>query len=282
MYHPSSTRLTGLILMLAASALLSDAASAITLRPSTFEESLYGGSYLGMTGDSTTPETLEGTSLVPGYAHATGHAFTRGGSLPRVEGYINVTSDNDYFTLLGSAGGRIDYWWTVEQTGGEPFTGPVPIDVHTRGHVDSSSFLDAGANNLYAQAFIELDDADGPLVYTAQACADVCTPGPISFDARFSGTASVDEAYRVTLIAAASGWASGVGATFTLEAWADPRIEISPAFARRDDFRLVFGNGVTAVPEPGTAAMLGAGALALLGLARRRAGSSAHGARRAG
>jgi hypothetical protein len=244
-------------------------AMAAGLPASAFAEEVGGGSYLYLIGDTTTPEYISGSSLLPGYAYVSGWAQTVGGSLPTASGLINITADNDVYTVYGGIHARVEYHWMVEQIGGDAYSGSVPIDVQVSGGIDSSAFLRAGPNNLYAQAYVPLPGTPGS--YMVNACStSTCTVGRLTFEESVSGMALVDRAYRVVLTASGSGAATYVGSTFTLSAWVDPRIEISPGFDRRDDFRLVFSNGISPVPEPATAGLALAGLIVVLGAARKR------------
>jgi hypothetical protein len=182
---------------------------------------------------------------------------------------VNVTADtNHIYAIFGGAYARTEYYWTIEQTGGAPYNATVPIDVHVSGGVDSSRFLQAGPSNLYAEVYMPLPGTPGS--YMVNACTvGPCTVGRLTFEQSATGEATVGEIYRVVLTASGSGSASYVGATFTLQAWVDPRIEISPSFDRRNDFQLVFSNGVNAIPEPASAWLAAFGLIGVLGWIRR-------------
>lgn len=265
-----SRAVSALITLAGTCTVLADGAFAVTLPDSGFFEQLGGGAYLNLEGDTATPETLSGSALYPGYAYVSGWATTVGGTLPSASGLVNLTVDTDYpNAIFAGIYARVDYYWAVEQLGGDPYAGSVPIDVRARGGLDSSLFGNAGTGILFAEALIPLPGTAGS--HMVNACTtSPCTTGPMSFDHSFTGMAVIDHVYPVTLTASGSGGAGYVGSTITLSAWVDPIIQISPTFDRRNDFRLVFSNGVSPIPEPASAWLAGAGLLGLVGWLRPR------------
>jgi len=248
-------------------------AEAATLEVSVFQESLYAEDLFLANGvDDSVPEHLTGSNRVA-YASASGRVATAGGALPRAEGELTMTAlGNPASGLFGRISARVYYEWRVERIGGDPYTGTVPIDVRTRGGVDSSVNVYAELKELWAQAEIQLPDTGLPDAYhAAVGCSRAgCTLGPVSFDHSFTGHATPDTTYTVVLTVLGSGNLKADTGTFSISGWVDPRIEIAPGFARRDDFRLVFGAGVTPVPLPAPWLLLLSGMLAS-GLSARRA-----------
>lgn len=68
-----------------------------------------------------------------------------------------------------------------------------------------------------------------------------------------------------TLTASGYCGADNIGSTLTLWSWVDPILQISPTFDPRNDVRQVFSNGISAIPDPASAWLAGAGPLGLLG-----------------
>lgn len=247
-------------------------AMAAALEQAVFQEYVYAqGIFHGFGSDDRAPESFIESGTVFDES-ASGYVATTGGSLPRAEGGITMTAiGNPGRVMFGSFSARVYYEWRVEQVGGDPYAGPVPIDVRTRGAVDSSITYGASIYNLWAQASIELPDAPAK-AHSARACVrGTCTYGPIAFDHSFSGNAQVDSIYIFELEALGSGNVSVDGAVLSMSGWVDPGIVISPSFARHDDFRIAFSAGIEPIPEPSGLAMLIAGGLVTAGaLARRR------------
>ncbi len=253
---------------------------AATLEQAVFQEYVYaGGLFHGLGVDDTLPESFV-ESATAADESASGHVRTTGGAFPRAEGALTMQAlGNPTRSMPGNFSARIYYERQVEQVGGDPWIGPVPIDVHTRGAVDSAVTYGASIYKLWAQAQIELPGAP-PVAHSARACVrGVCVHGPISFDHAFSGHAFPGTAYVVELETLGSGYVSVDRAVLSMSGWVDPGIAISPSFERADDFRLVFSQGIAPVPEPTGLALFVVGGATLLiavGRARRqRAGQSA-------
>ncbi len=248
-----------------ASGLVAAAPAAAVLPESRFYEYASG---LGRTaeGDQTLPETVSLDYEVPGSRSVVTSATTTGGALPRAEMQLTEMAYVDPFNPInGQALATIRYYWAVEQIGGDPFDGTVPVDIETHGRVSSSvETTGGGIGNLFAEAFFEVIN-DPNHIYQANACAGLdCEPGEFLMDEQFTVQATPDAANRVELTAGGNGSLLDTG-SYSFDGFVDPRIEISPSFARRADFRLVYSNGV--VPEP-SAGWLAAAALAAIAAAR--------------
>lgn len=264
-----SKRFAGALMCLAALPAFS-----ATLQHSVFQENMLAesGLFHEFGRDDFLPEAFARDEIIPGKAAARGQVRTAGGALPRAEGSMTVDSlTNTTGRLYGTFYARIYYEWTVERVG-PGADDPVPIDVHVRGGVDSTVPSSWNMEHLYAQAEIELPDTGRPSEYhLARGCVGpVCTPGPISFDDRFSGWAQPGAVYNVTLQVRGAGSDSVDGGPLSFSAWVDPAITISSAFARRDDFRLVFSAGIAPIPEPSSLLLMSAGLGVVLAFAMRR------------
>jgi len=260
--------------LLALGIFLPSMADAATLEQAVFQEYVYaGGLFHGLGVDDTLPESFV-ESATAADESASGNASTTGGAFPRAEGAITMRAiGNPTRSMAGNFSARAYYEWQLEQLGGDPWTGPIPIDVHTRGAVDSSVTYGASIYNLWAQAQIDLPGAP-PAAHSARACVrGVCTYGPIAFDHAFSGHAFPGTAYVVELETLGSGYVSVDRAVLSMSGWVDPGIVISPTFERAGDFRVVFSRGIAPVPEPTELALLVVGGATLpiaVGRSRRR------------
>lgn len=247
-------------------------AASATLEVAVFQEYVYAkGLFHGLGTDDTRPESFLESETAPDET-ASGYVSTTGGALPRAEGGITMEAiGNPGRDMAGSFSARVYYEWRVEQVGGDPYGGLIPIDVRTRGHVDSSVTYGASIYNLWAQADIELPGAP-PGAHSARGCVKGdCTYGPLSFDHAFSGLAVPGTTYVVELEALGSGHVGVDGAVLSMSAWVDPTIVISPGFERAGDFRIVFSEGILPVPEPAELTMLATGgAILAIAVGRRR------------
>ena len=245
--------------------------AAATLQTAVFQEYVYAqGLFHGLGTNDGLPEHFEESETASDET-ASGYVRTTGGALPRAEGALTMEAiGNPTRIMFGSFSARVYYEWRIEQVGGDPYSGPIPIDVHTRGAVDSSVTYGASIDNLWAQAKITLPDAPSEYHAAVGCSKGDCTYGPISFDDAFSGTALPDTTYVVILTALGSGNVSANRAVLSMSAWVDPTIVISPGFDRAGDFQIVFSEGILPVPEPSELAMLIAGGGALLFTVRRR------------
>jgi hypothetical protein len=208
-------------------------------------------------GDQTLPETVSLAYDIPGLRSVVGSATTIGDALPRGEMQLTLTAYATPFNPInGQALAAIRYYWAVEQIGGDPFDGEVPVDIETHGRVSSTvETTNGGIGNLFAEAFFEIIN-DPDHLYQANACADFhCETGEFLMDEQFTVQATPDAENRVDLTVGGNGTLYDIG-FFSIEGFVDPHIEISPSFARRADFRLVFSNDV--VPEPDTGLLLAA------------------------
>jgi len=165
------------------------------------------------------------------YASISGHAFG--------EGLVDVAG----------VFGALDY--SLEVTGGKPGD-VVPLDVDA---VLKAVPIEIG------YAFAEIDvSADGTAEETI--CSLGCAVGVTGFDGTLTVNAVSGTIYTDAIhLEIEAGGARGGAADFNGgTASADPRIFVDPSFAGASDYSVVLspgiGNGVRAVPEPATWAML--------------------------
>lgn len=109
----------------------------------------------------------------------------------------------------------------------------------------------AWIGDIYAHALAYIDTLGVEVPQGVRSCIPgPRTDTPRSFGSAFTGYAVPGQPIRASLVASVSGGALETSDAFAGVAWTDPVIGISPSCARRDDFRIVFSEGVTAVPEP--------------------------------
>lgn len=248
---------------------------AVVVPHATFEEETSATS-LGYEhgADPLLPERVSFENRIPSLGSGYGWAATSGGSLPMAAAHADVTSETVFRDMWSGSSASVNYYFYLEQIGGTPVTEQIPIDFVTRGGIVASATEHAWVSDVYAHALVYVDTHDVDIPQGVHSCIPApCSGTPKSFEYAFTGYAIPEQLVRVSLIASVSGGTSRPGAKFSGDAWVDPVIGISPTYARRDDFRLVFSEGVTAVPEPSTAWLGGIGMLVLgaaLGVRRRR------------
>lgn len=241
-------------------------AGAATLPAATFYELVIYPS-VELEGDVMNPEVVS-VLLDEDWRAVDAAASTWGGARPAIHARTALTVNAPGYerTYYGGASGEIRYYWSLEQVGGDPFDGLVPVEISITGRVQyMGSTGRAGASSVSVRAdFTEMG--------SGQARYFSVTPPLDEHGLPIVGTGTLDERYtamiepgrrnRVDLWAGAGGWVTVAG-SFAAEAWIDPRIVIAADFARRDDFRLSFSAGVSPVPVP-PAALLMASAIAAL------------------
>jgi hypothetical protein len=155
------------------------------------------------------------------------------------------------------------YYWKVEQIAGPPRS-MAPVRIHVEGEVSSALAGDAAAN-VFAEVVINFIGSHASFVAGAKP-GDPFTGN--SFNRTFTREVSTRSEFWTTLFARGTATVSHDDApgTARLDAFADPLIEIDPAWEHASDFRVLFssGIGVAAVPEP-AAYLLWAAGLAVLG-----------------
>ncbi len=235
----------------------------VVLQPAHFDEVL-DDVYRGAQAE---PEAFDAVIDV-GFGHVVEHAATTGGALPTAAVTISATS-----TESASAFARVEFQFAVEQIGAGSVV-LVPILVMGAGDADVSV---TGSDGAIAFAGLALSGGGGETRTTACAPPENWPGGDCAgdpFEATLDAAGFPGTVFTVTLEAFASGGAapSNIG-SLTASASVDPIVAIDPSFARRDEFRLVFGEGVNPVPEPGA----GAGAIAAItAIAAIAAGARAH------
>jgi len=225
-------------------------ASALTvLQPTRFDEVLddvYRGS-------PAEPESIE-IVIDDGQGHAIEHAATTGGALPTAE--VTITA-NSFESAHASA--RVEFQFAVEQIIAGPLVlvpilvtgaGDAAVSVEgTDGAIAFSRIAVTGAGETRTTACAPPENWGG---------AELCVGDP--FAVMLHVPTLPGGVLTVTIEAFASGGPGPSGGSLAASAWVDPIVAIDPAFARRDEFRLVFSEGVNPVPEPS----MGAGALAAI------------------
>lgn len=226
--------------------------------------------------DPAIAETVSFDNRIESLARGTARASTTGGSLPRAETSVDFASETNFRYITGGASASVGYYFYLEQTGGTPVTDQIPIDIITRGGIRATANETGWISDTYAHALVSIDTHGVDVPKGVHSCIpEPCTGTPKSFEHAFTGYAVPGQLIQVSLVASVSGGALQSGGAFAGEAWVDPVIGISASYTRRDDFRIVFSEGVTAVPEPSTLWLGGAGFAVLAGarrLRRRRAG----------
>ncbi|MFO1319269.1 MAG: hypothetical protein U1F52_06625 [Burkholderiales bacterium] len=272
----SSVRLLAAASLGALGLIAAPGARAVFMPPAGFLEETGVTSIADIHGtDPLLAESIAFDNRIPSIASGHGRAATSGGSIPMASAHVDLVSETVYRDIWGGAYASVDYYFMLEQTGGTPVTEQIPLDIVTRGGIAGSATEHAGVGDVYARATVYIDTHDVDVPQGVHSCIPLpCSGAPKSFESAFTGYAVPEQPIRVSLVASVSGSASRPGASFSGDAWVDPVITISPGYARRADFRLVFSEGVTAVPEPGTWASLAAGLASMLlwqfGLHRRR------------
>jgi hypothetical protein len=214
-------------------------------------------SYTGVV-QTSAGSPVGGTTDVPAsYQTAAGAetAVSTTSSASGGSGFVRATS----FSGLGSASATIDY--LIRLVG--PAGGAVPVDMLAGGYADGSGYYNASASITVTQG--------SNLVVIGGARSPERAPDFVSgrFDFAIDQTLLLEPNvdYRVFMTAMAGSGNLGVSFASFAEAYVDPVFTVDAAFAP-----LYTLTGVPAVPEPGTWAMLLAGASVLATATRRRRG----------
>ncbi len=273
MFRPVSRACATTSALLALGLTWSVASAEITLQQSRFNEYI-NSSFGSPAGDEVSPETIPLVSTIDGFGSVNAFASTSGGGRPRAQVDVLMDIEPQSFSAKYVQGvSEIRYYWAVEQVGGPAWSGSVPVDIATQGLASYTidSVNGPGMQNMYARAFLETA-GDGNRTYDATPCVVDCKiPGTFSFNEAFTADVTLNARNRVQLTAVV--WASLFDGVVDATAWVDPVITINADFARRDDFRIVFGNGVTPVPLPAPVLLLAACVPALAWRRRARAGA---------
>jgi hypothetical protein len=132
-----------------------------------------------------------------------------------------------------------------------------------------------GSDGALAGATLDLSGGGGQIRSTACAPPERFPGGDCAgdpFEATLDAAGFPGAVFTVTLEASASGGpAPSTVGSLAASAFVDPVVAIDPGFARRDEFRLRFSDGVNPVPEPDPSAGVLAGVAALVALIRSSA-----------
>lgn len=249
------------VLRVAACCLASEigvASAGLVLAPARFDEvtdDVYRGS-------PAEPESIE-TVIDVGLGHVVETATTTGGALPTAEVTITANAGES-----ASASARVEFQFGIEQiVAGSPVL--VPVVVTGAGDADVS--VD-GTDGAVASAQLTLSGGGGEIRTTACAPPENFPGGDCAgnpFEATLDAAGFPGAVFTVRLDASASGGPapSSVG-SLAASAFVDPVVAIDPSFARRDEFRLLFSEGVNPVPEPNACAGAFAALTALVPLVR--------------
>jgi hypothetical protein len=180
---------------------------------------------------------------------------------------------------IGAGTGSVEYLGSSSELIYEAqVTGPpgtqVPVNFSSAGSASSSGaglsesafFLDALPTGGFAYQFIACSDSQNP-----NACSQIGNPNS-SFNVTQQLLLTPGVPVEIFLLAS-SGSFDNPGSSFA-SAQVDPYIYIDPSFANADQYSIEVSDGVgnspPPVPEPATLALLGTGALGLIGNARRK------------
>jgi hypothetical protein len=230
-----------IVLCLLASAFGPGTARAVELAPATFDESI-GAAQTSVNGvDPLAPESIVVSVMTVDYGSADGVATTVGGAHPSVDTHLDINGYAPYGTAGGGAA-RIFYYWAVEQVGGAPYEGLVPIRIVASGNVSRGIAGDVELGLLYAFATFNLHNE---LVQLEASLCDAqgCYTGGDGFAESFVADVALDTAYSVQLHT--NGYdAVEPAATASFQAAAEAVLVIDPDFARAGDFRIVYSAGI--------------------------------------
>ena len=262
------------VLFLSVLAAVTPPANAATLPAATFIEQIQYP-VAELSGNDAMPEVLSAV-VSEDWRAVDAVASTWGGARPEGDARMAMTIDVPGFYRDWFGGSAIDihYHWSLEQTGGDPYVGLVPVNITARGFAQFICATgNAGATSeVRAEAaFTEMGSGQGRIwqIWAPKDEAGRTIVGTGTFDETYTAMIEPGRSNRVDLYAGAAGWVAGSG-SFAVAAWVDPIIVIDPAFARGDDFQLVFSAGVTPVPLPVGIVLFGSGLVVVAGASRRR------------
>jgi hypothetical protein len=180
---------------------------------------------------------VTGTGVDRGHVRAT--AGTTDGLTPTAAISVEL-SGTGHGANSADAVASLIYYWKVEQVAGPPRS-TAQVRIHVEGEVSSALAGDAEAS-VYAEAVIFFIGSHASFV--AGMKPGVPFTGN-SFDRTFTRQVSTQSEFWTTLFARGTARVSADDApgTARMDAFADPLIEIDPAWEHASDFRVVFSSG---------------------------------------
>lgn len=190
-----------------------------------------------------------------------------------VTGIATGVSGNRGISGQAGASASLVYYVGVIPRGPAPAGVVVPIEVsfHIGGALSAAPF---GGGFTFAQIGVTVDGFNRDGAFTEFVGTNASLDGIRTL--RINTGDGFRDLLRISLIARGSVAAQSNPDNRLVDGYfaatADPTFRIDPNFAYRDAFELVYSPNLApvAVPEPGSLALFGTGALGLLGYARRR------------
>ena len=211
--------------------------------------------------------TVEWSESILGQGSLIGSATTRGMVLPMAN--IDLALAGLEYGITGCARASIYYFWAVEQIGGDPYYGKIPVHITTAGSVSRTASGSVGLGYLYAKVSFGWD----PWSYTNYEADLTGETGTESFNEEFTRKVYKDTQFIVGLLVQGGATNAFNGGTVNMSGYVDPIFVIDPTWDRAKDFKLVFSEGISPqpqpVPEPATLLLIASGLMGLAGLRKK-------------
>jgi len=232
-------------------------ASANSLAPATFVE--YAGIF-GTAKEGNDQYLAESVSLhlaVPGGGG--GDAFARATNMPPVSAEAGLQIDLGQGNFGATSTVQTRYQFAVEPLApGLPQIVPVNLSASGLVSVDTNS-------SFISHTFARIDHPGGQWQADNYDAYGSYT-GVFSFDKSQTLNLPVNTAQTISIYVLTH--AQPPGTYYNTRAFLDPLIEIDPAFPDRDQFRIVYSEGILPVPVPSSVWLLTSGLLSLAGFRR--------------